>query len=103
MKEQEAKGLGLWTVGGKYTIADLACFSWINWAEWAGVPTEPFPKIQEWMAEIQKRPAAEKGVNIPKDFELKKAMKTKEGEREYAKHHSNWVMQNQKADQEKHR
>lgn len=103
LAEQQAKNLGLWVVGGKYTIADLACFSWINWAEWAGVPTKPFPKLEQWMAEIQNRPATKKGVNIPTKFEMKEAMKTKEGEEEYAKHHSNWVMQNQKADQEKHK
>jgi glutathione S-transferase len=35
LAEQQSKNLGLWVVGGKYTIADLACFSWVNWAEWA--------------------------------------------------------------------
>jgi len=30
-------------------------------------------------------------------------MKTKEGEEAYTKHHSSWVMQGQKADQEKHK
>lgn len=29
-------------------------------------------------------------------------MKTKEGAEEYAKYHSNWVMQGMKSDQEKH-
>lgn len=29
-------------------------------------------------------------------------MKTKEGEEEYAKYHSNWVMQGMKKDQEQH-
>lgn len=33
---------------------------------------------------------------------MKEAMKTKEGEEEYAKHHSNWVMLGMKEDQEKH-
>jgi glutathione S-transferase len=34
---------GPWIVGAKLTIADLACFSWINWAEWAGVEVGEFP------------------------------------------------------------
>ena len=42
-------------------------------------------------------------MNVPDKFEMKEAMKTKEGEEEYAKHHSNWVMQGMKEDQEKHK
>ena len=92
-----------WIVGQKYTIADLACFSWINWAEWAGVDTTPFPKIENWMQIINAREATQKGVNVPEPFEMKEAMKTKESEEKYAKLHSNWVMQGQNADQEKHK
>lgn len=54
------------------------------------------------MEAINARPATQKGVNIPDKFEMKEAMKTKEGEEAYAKHHSNWVMRNQEADQGKH-
>lgn len=36
-------GNGPWIVGDRCTIADLACFSWINWAEWAGVGLGDFP------------------------------------------------------------
>ena len=54
------------------------------------------------METIQRRPAVEKGVNVPDKFEMKEAMKTKEGEEAYAKMHSNWVMQGMKEDQEKH-
>ncbi|KAL9091449.1 MAG: hypothetical protein Q9165_004835 [Trypethelium subeluteriae] len=103
LQAQEANGQGRWPVGGKYTIADLACFSWVNWAEWAGLDTERFPNLTSWLETINKRPAVQKGVNVPDKFEMKEAMKTKEGEEEYAKHHSNWVMQGQKADQEKHK
>ena len=99
---QEAAGQGLWLVGGKYSIADLASFSWVNWAEWAGVLLETFPKVQKWLDTIGEREPTKRGVNIPEKFEMKEAMKTKEGEEEYAKHHSNWVLQGQKADQEKH-
>ena len=65
--------------------------------------TKPFPNVEKWMDTISKRPAVEKGVNVPEKFEMKEAMKTKEGAEEYAKHHSNWVMTGQKADQEKHK
>lgn len=80
--EQEGKGQGLWLVGVKYTIADLACFSWVNWAEWAGVNLEEFPEVRKWLGVIQGREATERGVNIPDKFAMKEAMKTKEGEEE---------------------
>lgn len=53
---------------------------------------KPFAEVQRWLETIQKRPAVEKGVNVPDFFEMKEAMKTKEGEEGYAKHHSNWVV-----------
>lgn len=89
-------------MGEKYTIADLACFSWVNWAEWAGVDTKPFPKVEKWMQAIASRPATQKGVNIPEKFEMKEAMKTKSGEEQYAKHHSNWVMKGMEDESGKH-
>ena len=65
LEEQESAGQGLWIVGARYSIADLACFSWVNWAEWAGVETRPFKRLQSWLETIQKREAVEKGVNVP--------------------------------------
>lgn len=102
LKTEREAGRGLWLVGGKFTIADLCCFSWVNWAEWAGVETKGFTEVQTWLETIQKRPAVERGVNVPDKFEMKEAMKTKEGEEGFAKHHSNWVMQGMKKDQETH-
>ena len=99
---QEAAGKGLWLVGGRFSLADLNCFGWVNWAEWAGVSLEPFPKLKVWLETISERPGVKRGLDVPEPFEMKKAMKTKEGEDEYAKHHSNWVMQGQNADQKKH-
>ena len=65
-------------MGGKYTIADLCCFSWINWAEWAGVETKPFPELHAWLERIQQRPAVQRGVDVPTKFEMKEKMKSKE-------------------------
>jgi glutathione S-transferase len=42
-------------------------------------------------------------LDVPEPFKMKEKMKTKEGEEEYAKYHSNWVMQGQKSDQERHK
>jgi glutathione S-transferase len=70
LKAQETEGKGLWLVGGKYTIADLCCFSWVDWAEWAGVRTKPFPDLQRWLEVIQQRPAVVKGVDVSDKFEM---------------------------------
>lgn len=86
LKEQQDKGKGLWIVGGKYSIADLNVFCWVNWAEWAlgqdflKEGREKFPAIFEWMDVINGREAVKKGLNIPDNFEMKEKMKTKEGE-----------------------
>jgi glutathione S-transferase len=103
LKEQELKGLGLWIVGGKYSFVDLNCWCWVNWAEWAGVRIDGFPRLAEWAHVIQQRDAVKRGVDGPDKFEMKEAMKTKKGEAEYAEYHSNWVMQGQMEDQEKHK
>ena len=90
LAEQDGYGSGNWLVGGKYSIADLNCFCWVNWAEWAGVSLEKFPRLQKWLDAINERPAVKTGLNIPSRFEMKEKLKTKEGEEEYAKYHSNW-------------
>jgi glutathione S-transferase len=43
------------------------------------------------------------GLDVPEPFKMKEKMKTKEGEEEYSKHHSSWVMKGQENDQEKHK
>lgn len=94
---------GPWTVGDKMTIADLASFAWINWAEWAGVEVKDFKHLKAWLDRINARPAIQKGLDVPEPFEMKKKMQSKEGEEEYQKMHSQWVMKGQQADQEKHK
>ncbi|ESZ93593.1 hypothetical protein SBOR_6022 [Sclerotinia borealis F-4128] len=101
---------GPWIVGDKLTIADLACFSWANvrpipfcGQNEAEIDTSPYPEIVNWLKRINGRPAVTKGLNVPEAFQMKEKMKTKKGEEEYAKHHSNWVMKGQENDQAKHK
>lgn len=35
-------------VGDKMTLADPACFSWINWVEWAGINCKEFGLVKQW-------------------------------------------------------
>ncbi|KAG4410695.1 hypothetical protein IFR04_016171, partial [Cadophora malorum] len=101
--KKKAEGGGPWIVGDKLTIADIACFSWVNWAEWAGVSLDEFPEVRDWAERINARPAIKRGLDVPEPFKMKEKMKTKEGEREFEEHHSRWVMDGQKKDQERHK
>lgn len=103
LAQQENEGGGLWIVGGRYSFVDLNCFCWVNWAEWAGVSLDGFPKLKKWLSVINEREAVKRGLDVPEKFEMKEKMRTKEGGEEYAKYHSNWVMQGQNEDQEKHK
>ena len=68
---------GPWIVADKFTLADVACFSWINWAEWAGVDVKQFKQISGWLDRINSRDAVKKGLDVPQPFEMKKKMQTK--------------------------
>ena len=53
-------------VGNKYTIADVANFSWVNVSLFAGIDTAQWPNLHKWWARINARPAVQAGLNIPK-------------------------------------
>lgn len=94
---------GPWLVGEKMTVADIANFCWVNWAEWAGVNIDQFPHLKDWRDRINARPAIQKGLDVPEPFEMKKKMQSKEGEKEFEKYHSEWVMKGQNDEAEKQR
>ncbi|CAL8578407.1 Glutathione S-transferase 2 [Xanthoria parietina] len=93
---------GPWIVGDRMTIADIANFAWVNWAEWAGIDVKPFELLNRWLDRINERSAVKRGLDVPEPFLMKEKLKSKEGEEEYAQHHSRWVMKGQEADQKKH-
>ena len=68
---------GPWIVGDKFTIADLACFSWVNLVEWAGVDVKHFERISAWVDGINSREGIKKGLDVPQPFEMKRKMQTK--------------------------
>lgn len=57
-------------VGDKYTIADIANFSWVNVAYFAGVDLSKFTNLNAWWKRINDRPAVQKGVSIPSESKL---------------------------------
>ncbi|KAI4238988.1 MAG: hypothetical protein LQ349_000669 [Xanthoria aureola] len=108
LAEQQAKKAAAgsnedpWIVGDRMTIADIANFAWVNWAEWAGIDVKPFELLNQWLDRINERSAVKRGLDVPEPFVMKEKLKSKEGEEEYAQHHSRWVMKGQEADQKKH-
>jgi glutathione S-transferase len=54
-------------VGGKYSIADIANFSWVNVSYFAGVDLSKFSNLQKWWEKINARPAVQKGVAVPSE------------------------------------
>jgi len=52
--------------GDEYTIADMAIYPWVKVFDFYGVPeiVEPFANVQRWVAEIDARPAVERGWQV---------------------------------------
>ena len=48
-----------------YSIADIACWSWVNFHEWAGLSLDELPRMKRWFETIGKRPAVDRGLCVP--------------------------------------
>lgn len=53
----------------EYSIADIANWCWVRTHRWSGVSVDGLGHLQRWMAAIEARPAAQKGVRVPVDLE----------------------------------
>jgi len=51
----------------EYSIADIACFSWVRIHKLANLSIESFPNLARWYGAIRKRPAVERGLNVLRD------------------------------------
>ena len=52
--------------GEKYTIADIANYSWVRFGPLAlELDLSEFPAVKKWAEEIGKRAAVERGANLP--------------------------------------
>jgi GST-like protein len=54
-------------MAGDYSIADIATWPWISRFEWHKVDLNKFPNVKRWYVSIAKRPAVQKGYQVPKD------------------------------------
>lgn len=55
-----------WLAGAKYTLADIASYTWIRIAPGVlGMDLSPWPWIVKWIAKIDARPAVQKAKKVP--------------------------------------
>ena len=52
-------------LAGAYSIADMATYPWLFFAEWCGVPYDGYQNLNKYVERIKNRPAVERGMNIP--------------------------------------
>lgn len=53
--------------GDKYTIADIASYSWLRNAPISlEIDLSPWPAVKKWAGEIEKREAVKRGADVPK-------------------------------------
>jgi len=57
-------------VGNKYSIADIANFSWVNVAYFAGVQLDQFKNLHKWWERVNARPAVQRGTAVPSESQL---------------------------------
>jgi glutathione S-transferase len=69
-KELETRDYLVGPGKGKYSIADIANFSWVNVAYFAGINLAQFPNLQKWWERIDARPAVKKGTSIPSESKI---------------------------------
>jgi GSH-dependent disulfide-bond oxidoreductase len=53
-------------LAGEYSIADIATYPWVGRHEGHRVKLEEYPNVKRWFATISKRPAVQRGMEIPK-------------------------------------
>jgi GST-like protein len=53
-------------VAGEYSVADIATWPWISRYEWQTVDLNQYPNVKRWYVAIAKRPAVQKGYDVPK-------------------------------------
>lgn len=54
-------------LAGEYSIADMATYPWLYFADWCGVPCDDFKNLIRWMNLVGARPLVARGMNIPRN------------------------------------
>ena len=50
--------------GADYSIADMACFPWVQTWKAQDIPLADFPHVQDWYARLKARPALRRGMDV---------------------------------------
>lgn len=88
-------------MGDRCTIADIAHWGWVHAAHWAGVEIEEFPHLMAWEERMGKRPAVDKGRNVPDQDRMPELKRDPEKADREAKKASDWVMKGMEGDTKK--
>ena len=51
-------------LAGEYSIADMACWTWVRQYERQGQDMTHFPQVQGWLGRIAARPAVQRGLAV---------------------------------------
>jgi len=54
-------------VADDYSIADIAIWPWIARFEWHRIDFKNYPNVKRWYETIARRPAVQRGYQVPKD------------------------------------
>ncbi|KAL4418808.1 hypothetical protein ABPG77_006777 [Micractinium sp. CCAP 211/92] len=55
-----------WLAGGQYSVADIACFTWVLMHDLWGISLAgSYPNLRAWTDRIKGRPAVQRGLNVP--------------------------------------
>jgi glutathione S-transferase/GST-like protein len=62
-------------LAGDYSIADIANWSWVRGYKWSGVTLDGLPHLTRWLDAIAKRPAVQRGVDVPERVDLEEMIR----------------------------
>ena len=54
--------------GGEYSIADMACFPWIQTWKAQEIPIDEYPHLRRWYDLLKSRPALRRGMALGRDM-----------------------------------
>ena len=57
-------------VGGKYSVVDIAIFPWIGRHDLQTINLNDYPNVAEWYVSLAKRPAVQRGWNVPENDQV---------------------------------
>lgn len=66
-KQLEGRDYLVGPAKGKYSIADIASFGWVNSAYAGGIDLSQFPNVEKWWERIFARPTVKKGLAVPRE------------------------------------